>query len=71
MATLSPEQQIIARQWIADGMKLSDFQRRLETDFTVKLTYMEVRFLIDDLKVVPKDPEPPKAPPAPGSGGVS
>lgn len=64
MATLSTEQQAIARQWIADGMKLSDFQRRLETDFTLKLTYMEVRFLIDDLKVVPKDPEPPKAPPA-------
>lgn len=65
MATLSTEQQAIARQWIADGMKLSDFQRRLETDFTLKLTYMEVRFLIDDLKVLPKDPEPPKAPPAP------
>lgn len=65
MATLSTEQQSIARQWIADGMKLSDFQRRLETDFALKLTYMEVRFLIDDLKVVPKDPEPPKAPPAP------
>ena len=64
MATLSTEQQAIARQWIADGMKLSDFQRRLETDFTLKLTYMEVRFLIDDLKVLPKDPEPPKAPPA-------
>lgn len=65
MATLSTEQQTIARQWIADGMKLSDFQRRLETDFALKLTYMEVRFLIDDLKVLPKDPEPPKAPPAP------
>ena len=71
MATLSPEQQVIARQWIADGMKLSDFQRRLETDFTLKLTYMEVRFLIDDLKVVPKDPEPPKAPPAPPAPAVS
>jgi len=67
MASLSPEQQTIARQWIADGMKLSDFQRRLEIDFALKLTYMEVRFLIDDLKVVPKDPEPPKAPPAPPS----
>ena len=65
MATLSTEQQAIARQWIADGMKLSDFQRRIETDFALKLTYMEVRFLIDDLKVLPQDPEPPKAPPAP------
>jgi len=64
MASLSPEQQTTARQWIADGMKLSDFQRRLETDFALRLTYMEVRFLIDDLKVVPKDPEPPKAPPS-------
>jgi hypothetical protein len=25
-----------------------------------KLTYMEVRFLVDDLKLTPKDPEPPK-----------
>jgi hypothetical protein len=32
----------------------------------LKLTYMEVRFLVDDLKLTPKDPEPPKpsAPPA-------
>lgn len=70
MATLSTEQQSIARQWIADGMKLSDFQRRLETDFALKLTYMEVRFLIDDLKVLPKDPEPPKTPPAPAASPV-
>lgn len=75
MASLSPEQQTTARQWIADGMKLSDFQRRLETDFALRLTYMEVRFLIDDLKVVPKDPEPPKAPPSaspePAAGSAS
>ncbi len=57
---LTAEQQVIARQWIADGMKLSDFQKRLEADFGVKLTYMETRFLVDDLKVLPKDPEPPK-----------
>jgi hypothetical protein len=57
MATLSTEQQATARQWIAEGMKISDFQRRLETDFAVKLTYMEARFLIDDLKVIPKEPE--------------
>jgi hypothetical protein len=71
MATLSTEQQSIARQWIADGMKLSDFQRRLETDFDLKLTYMEVRFLIDDLKVLPKDPEPPAAPPAAAAAPAS
>jgi hypothetical protein len=62
MTQLTPEQQSAARQWIADGIKLSDFQKKLETDFGIKLTYMEVRFLVDDLKVIPKDPEPPKAP---------
>jgi hypothetical protein len=65
MATLTTEQQATARQWIAEGMKISDFQRRLEADFAFKLTYMEARFLIDDLKVIPKDPEPPAPPAAP------
>ena len=62
MPPLTPEQQTQARQWIADGMKLSEFQTRIETNFSIKLTYMEVRMLVDDLKVIPKDPEPPKAP---------
>jgi hypothetical protein len=30
------------------------------SEFNLKLTYMEVRFLVDDLKLTPKDPEPPK-----------
>ena len=51
MPTLTPEQQSLARQWIADGMKLSEFQRRIESDFSVKLTYMEVRMLVDDLQI--------------------
>ena len=62
MTSLTAEQQTLARQWIADGMKPSEFQKQLETRFGIRLTYMEVRFLVDDLKVLPKDPEPPKAP---------
>jgi hypothetical protein len=51
--------------WIADGAKLSEIQTRLMSEFGLKFTYMEVRFLVDDLKLTPKDPEPPKvAPPA-------
>ena len=42
--------------WIAEGLKLSDIQKRLATEFGLNLTYMEVRFLVDDLKLVPKDP---------------
>ena len=51
-----------ARRWLEDGMKLSEFQKRLEKDFGLKGTYMEVRLLVDDLRVQLKDPEPPKAP---------
>jgi len=46
--------------WLHAGLKLSEVQKRLETEFGVHLTYMEVRFLVDDLKLMPKDPEPPK-----------
>ena len=48
--------------WIGEGLKLSEIQSRLASEFGVTLTYMEARFLVDDLKLVPKDPEPPKAP---------
>lgn len=65
MTSLTAEQQTQARQWIADGMKLSEFQKQIETRFGIRLTYMEVRFLVDDLKVLPKDPEPPKTPEPP------
>jgi hypothetical protein len=49
-------------QWIEQGAKLSEIQTRLASELGVKMTYMEVRFLVDDLKLVPKDPEPPKTP---------
>ena len=64
--TLTDPQKDTARRWLADGMKLAELQKRLESNLGLKLTYMEVRFLVDDLKVLPKDPEPPKQPePAP------
>jgi hypothetical protein len=52
--------------WILEGAKLSEIQNRLLSEFGLKLTYMEVRLLVDDLKLTPKDPEPPKVvtPPA-------
>jgi len=47
--------------WVLQGAKLSEIQNRLAEEFSLKLTYMEVRFLVDDLKLTLKDPEPPKA----------
>lgn len=65
---LTDEQKQLARTWVEAGMKLSDFQKRLETEFGIRMTYMEVRFLVDDLKVMPKDAEPVKKPePAPAA----
>lgn len=46
--------------WVLQSAKLSEIQTRLAEEFGVKLTYMEVRFLVDDLKLTLKDPEPPK-----------
>jgi len=52
-------------EWIAQGLKLSEIQSRLDSELGVRLTYMEVRFLVDDLKLVPKDVEKPKQPQSP------
>lgn len=57
---LNDAQKQTVTQWIADGLKLSEIQKKLASDLGVQLTYMEVRFLVDDLKLVPKDPVPPK-----------
>ena len=47
-------------EWIRQGLKLAEIQNRLVAELGVKMTYMEVRLLVDDLKLVPKDVEPPK-----------
>ncbi|MCU0788247.1 MAG: hypothetical protein MUC91_08670 [Verrucomicrobia bacterium] len=48
-------------QWLDAGAKLSEIQSRLDSEFGLKLTYMEVRFLVDDMKLTLKDPEPSKS----------
>lgn len=71
---LDDNQKRIVAQWIRDGLKLSEIQGRLASELGLKLTYMEARFLVDDLKLVPKDPEPPKPAPtlaAPPTGPQS
>jgi hypothetical protein len=61
---LNDEQKTKVAQWIADGMKLSDIQSRMGTEFDIRMTYMEARMLVDDLKLLPKDPEEPPKPAA-------
>jgi hypothetical protein len=47
-------------QWINEGLKLSEIQKRISSELGLSLTYMEVRLLVDDLKLTPKDIEPAK-----------
>jgi hypothetical protein len=47
-------------EWIGQGLKLSEIQTRLASDLGLTMTYMDVRLLVDDLKLTPKDPEPTK-----------
>jgi hypothetical protein len=63
---LDESQRLAVAKWIAEGVKLAEIQNRLAAELGLKLTYMEARFLVDDLKLTPKDPEPPKVvePPA-------
>ena len=59
---LDEKQRQAITKWINDGLKLSEIQKRMETDFGMRMTYLEVRLLIDDLKLKLKDPPPPAKP---------
>ena len=65
--TLTDEQKQQIASWIEEGLKPSDIQSRLETAFGLRVTYMDVRFLIDDLKLTLKDPEPAETPELPAT----
>jgi hypothetical protein len=55
---LTEEQRKQVAQWLNQGAKLSEVQDRLAKEFGLRLTYMEVRLLVADLKLQVKDPEP-------------
>ena len=65
---LTAEQNQTVGAWLKEGLKVSEVQGRLEKQFGLRLTYLEVRMLMDDLKLVPKDQERPVAPVAPAVG---
>ncbi len=69
--TLDDKQRQQVAAWIADGLKLSEIQTRIAAEFSLRMTYMDVRFLVDDLKLTPKDPEPPKPAPEPAASPLA
>jgi len=54
---LTTEQIQAISTWLSDGMSLSDLQKRLDADWGMRMTYMEVRFLVDDLNLELAKPE--------------
>jgi hypothetical protein len=69
--TLTPEQTKAVSEWVAAGDSLYTVQKKLSDQFKVSMTYMDVRFLVDDLNLQLKDMAPKvdasdvsKAPPA-------
>jgi hypothetical protein len=57
---LNDAQKKTVEGWIAEGLKLAEIQKRLGSELGLNVTYMDVRLLVDDLKLVPKDPPAPK-----------
>lgn len=53
--SLTPEQTAAVSSWVAAGDNLSTIQKKLREEFSVAMTYMDVRFLVDDLNLQLKD----------------
>ena len=61
---LSPEQIQSIRTWAEEGLDLNAIQKRLHEDLNIKLTFMDTRFLLQDLDIRISQPEPePEAEP--------
>ena len=55
---LSPEQIQTIRTWAEEGLDLNAIQKRLHEDLNIKLTFMDTRFLLQDLDIRISQPEP-------------
>jgi hypothetical protein len=59
---LSETQKEMVRQWVQEGCSLADVQRRIDEEFDMAMTYMDVRFLVLDLDVDIHEPESARKP---------
>lgn len=60
---LNNEQKQLVATWVREGLGLAEIQRRIESEFNLRPTFMDVRFLVDDLNLELTDPTPPPAKP--------
>lgn len=61
---LTPEQEAAVRSWVADKATLNDIQNRLRDELDIRMTFMDVRFLVLDLglELYTPPPEPEEKP---------
>ncbi len=62
---LDASQKNAVAQWVNDGASLSEVQTKIAAEFGIKMTYMDVRFLVDDLDLELCDKSAPAPQPAP------
>src|ERR1017187_5706527 len=55
---LTPEQKKAVSEWVVAGDSLYTVQKKLSDQLKISMTYMDVRFLVDDLNLQLKDPKP-------------
>jgi hypothetical protein len=65
---LTDEQTETVKTWVRAGESLATVQNRMREDFGVAMTYMDVRFLVDDLDVVSEVVEEVEAEETPEAG---
>jgi hypothetical protein len=56
--TLTPEQKKSVSDWVAAGDNLYAIQKKLAEQLGISMTYMDVRFLVDDLDLKLRDAAP-------------
>jgi hypothetical protein len=77
MTTLTDAQKDQVRAWLREGLQLAEIQGRLVAEQGLSLTYFELKLLVSDLNLVPKDRERTEAPrtlgapPSPAPSGRS
>ncbi|MGB0409201.1 MAG: hypothetical protein ACPGIC_04325 [Opitutales bacterium] len=54
---LSNSQKSAVTAWIQEGQSLADVQALLREEFQISMTYMDVRFLVDDLDIAMVEPD--------------
>ena len=59
---ISEEQKAAIVGWISEGKTLAELQKLLREEFSLPMTYMDVRFLVDDLGIEFTEPAEEETP---------